>query len=249
MLFNIILANFAVGLIGVIGAYGIIHLFTRGEQKSKLMFLVSFAAGALIAVSFFDLLPEAISESGNLMKMMEYFVIGFVLFLLIEKGFSYYHCHDTDCQKHSSSKLIIFGDTVHNFLDGIAIAASFFAGPGLGVFTTLAIIIHEIPQEVGDFGVLVHSGYSKKKALMYNLFSAVAAVLGGVLAFYALNDLKHYIPYILAISAGGFVYISATDLLPELHKDSETRLQISLHSAIFVFGILMLWLLTKTIGE
>ena len=247
MLISIIVANIIVGLIGVVGAYVIVNFFAR--EHFKLMYLVSFAAGALIAVSFFDLLPEAISKGGDLMKMMSYFVAGFVFFLLIEKSFLYYHCHDEDCQNHASSKLINFGDSAHNFLDGIAIAAGFLAGRELGVFTTLAIIIHEVPQEVGNFGVLIHNGYSKKRALAYNLFSALAAVLGGVLGFYALNKLEVYVPYILALIAGGFVYIAAVDILPEVHHASDTRLKISVQSLIFILGILTLWFLGKYMGE
>ena len=247
MLTNIIVANVFVGLIGAVGAYGVVSFFMSG--RSKLMYMVSFAAGALVAVSFFDLLPEAIEVQGNLMTTMGYFVAGFVFFLLIEKSLLYYHCHDTDCQSHASSKLIIFGDSVHNFLDGIAIAASFLAGPGVGVFTTLAIIIHEIPQEVGDYGVLIHNGYTKKKALMYNLLSALAAVAGGVLAFYALNKLAVYVPYVLAITAGGFVYIATVDILPKVHHDGDTRMKISMQSMVFIFGILALWVLGKYVGE
>ena len=247
MLTNIIVANILVGLIGALGAYGVVSFFI--SKRSKLMYLVSFAAGALVAVSFFDLLPEAIVAQGDLMKTMGYFVAGFVFFLLIEKSFFYYHCHDTDCQSHASSKLIIFGDSVHNFLDGIAIAASFLAGPGVGVFITLAIIIHEIPQEIGDYGVLIHNGYSKKKALMYNLFSALAAVAGGVLAFYALNKLEAYIPYVLAITAGGFVYIATVDILPKVNHDSDTRAKISAQSIVFILGVVLLWVLGKYVGE
>lgn len=247
MLINIIGATLLVGLIGAIGAYGIVNLFAR--EHSKLMYLVSFAAGTMIAVSFFDLLPEAFSKSNNLMAMMEFTVIGFIAFLLIEKTMLYYHCHDEECYTHASTKLVIFGSTVHNFLDGVTIAASFLAGTSIGIFTTLAIILHEIPHEIGEFGVLMHGGYSKNKALIVNLFTALVAVLGGLLAFFALDRFQSFLPYFLAFTAGGFIYISATDLLPEIHNDSETRLKISLHSFIFIFGILVLWFMIKKISE
>lgn len=247
MLIDIIGATVLVGLIGAIGAYGIVNFFAH--EHSKLMFLVSFAAGTMIAVSFFDLLPEAVSKSNELMAMMEFTVIGFVVFLLIEKALLYYHCHDEDCYTHASKKLVIFGSTVHNFLDGVTIAASFLAGPSVGIFTTLAIIVHEIPHEIGEFGVLMHGGYSKIKALAVNLFTAVTAVLGGLAAYYALDRFQAMLPYVLALTAGGFIYISATDLLPEIHNDSQTRLKISLYSFTFILGILVLWLLIKIIGE
>jgi len=247
MLANIIGANLLVGLIGVVGAYSIIRFFIKSH--AKIMVLVSFAAGSMIAVSFFDLLPEAITKHGDLMLMMEYLVLGFVTFLLIEKAFFYYHCHEEHCSRHASVRLVIIGDSVHNFLDGVAIAASFLVNPVLGITTTLAIIIHEVPQEVGDMGVLVHAGYSKSKAVIFNLLSGVFAILGGVLGFYYLNRFESLIPYVLALTAGGFVYIAATDLLPEVHAKSDTRTKISVHSLAVILGILALWLLGKVVGE
>ena len=181
--------------------------------------------------------------------MMEYLVLGFVTFLLIEKAFFYYHCHEEHCSRHASVRLVIIGDSVHNFLDGVAIAASFLVNPVLGITTTLAIIIHEVPQEVGDMGVLVHAGYSKSKAVIFNLLSGVFAILGGVLGFYYLNRFESLIPYVLALTAGGFVYIAATDLLPEVHAESDTRTKISVHSLAVILGILALWLLGKVVGE
>lgn len=247
MLASIILANVIVGLIGVVGAYGILTFFVKNH--SKLLFLVSFAAGAMLAVSFFDLLPEALSRHGDFMVIMEFFVIGFVVFMLIEKSLLFYHCHEENCRAHSSAKLIILGDSVHNFLDGVAIGASFLAGSSIGVFTTLAIIIHEIPQEIGDFGVLIHRGYSKGRALLYNLLSAIMAVLGGVLAYFSLYSFHSYIPYVLSLTAGGFVYIAAADLIPELHNDSTSRSKISWHSAILILGIVAVWTLGRYFGE
>ncbi len=247
MLLNIILANVAVSLIGVVGAYSLVNFFVKSH--AKIMVLVSFAAGSMIAVSFFELLPEAIAGQGNTMLMMEFLVLGFVIFLLLEKAFFYYHCHEENCDRHGSVKLVIIGDSVHNFLDGVAIAASFLVSPALGLATTLAIIIHEVPQEVGDMGVLVHAGYSKAKAIIFNLLSGVFAILGGVAGFYYLHRFETFIPYILALTAGGFIYIAAADLLPEIHAESDTRIKISIHSAVFILGILVLWTLIKTIGE
>lgn len=247
MLINIILANILVGLVGVLGAYSIVRFFAKDHHR--LMFLVSFAAGSMIAVAFFDLLPEALAKHGTASLTMEYLVLGFVLFLLIEKGLIYYHCHEENCQAHQSVKLIMLGDGVHNFLDGVAIAASFLVSPPVGVFTTLAIIIHEIPQEIGDVGILLHAGFSRAKAVFYNLITAVTGIAGGLLAYYTLNSFNSSLPYILAVTAGGFVYISAADLLPELQKDSDTRWDVALHTATFIFGILIIWILGKYVGE
>jgi zinc and cadmium transporter len=247
MLANIIGANLLVGLIGVVGAYGLVHFFIK--NRSKVMILVSFAAGSMLAVSFFDLLPEAIAEHGNVMLIMEYLVLGFVAFLLIEKAFFFYHCHEENCDRHASVKLVIIGDSIHNFLDGVAIAASFLVSPTLGIATTLAIIIHEIPQEFGDMGILVHAGYSKAKALAFNLISGIFAILGGLLGFYYLSRFESFIPYVLALTAGGFIYIAAADLLPEVHAESDTRTKISIHSIAIIAGILTLWILGKIAGE
>lgn len=247
MLANIIGANLLVGLIGVIGSYVLVHFFIK--NRSKIMIMVGFAAGSMVGVSFFDLLPEAIAEHGNIILMMEYLVLGFITFLLIEKAFFYYHCHEEHPDQHAPAKLVIIGDSVHNFLDGIAIAASFLVSPTLGVATTLAIIIHEIPQEFGDMGVLVHSGYSKTKALAFNFLSGVFAILGGIMGFYYLTRFESFIPYVLALTAGGFIYIAAADLLPEVHAQSDTRTKISIHSLAIILGILTIWLLGKFAGE
>jgi zinc and cadmium transporter len=247
VLINIIIANLVVGLIGIAGAFAILTIFVKNH--AKLMFLVSFAAGSMIAVSFFDLLPEATAGHGDIMLAMEYLVLGFVFFLLLEKAFFYYHCHEKNCRLHGSIKLIIIGDSVHNFLDGVAIAASFLAGSALGVATTLAIIIHEVPQEIGDIGVMARAGYSKGKSLAFNVLSALFAVLGGVAGFYYLNHFEFFIPYILALTAGGFIYIAAADLLPEAHAESDTRAKISIHSLAVILGILTIWLLGKFVGE
>jgi zinc and cadmium transporter len=247
MLLSIIGAVLLVSLIGVVGAYGLIRFFVMG--RSKIMILVSFAAGSMMAVSFFDLIPEAIGDGGNVMRIMEYLILGFVMFLLIEKAFLLYHCHEENCNLHSSVKLVMVGDSVHNFLDGVAIAASFLVSPTLGITTTVAILIHEIPQEFGDIGVMLHSGFSKAKALAFNLVSAAMAILGGLVGFYYLNRFESFTPYILAITAGGFIYIAATDLLPEVHAESDTRTKISVHSVAVIFGILVIWFLGKYVGE
>jgi zinc and cadmium transporter len=247
MLVNIVGANLLISLIGVAGAYSLVYFFIKNNEK--IMILVSFAAGSMLGVSFFELLPEALEKHANVNSIMQYLVIGFVLFLLIEKAFFYYHCHEENCDRHVSVKLVMVGDTVHNFLDGVAIAATFLTNPTLGIATTIAIIIHEIPQEFGDIGVLLHAGYSKLKALVFNLISGLSAVLGGILGFYYLSKFESFIPYILAMTAGGFIYIAAADLLPEVHEQSTTRTKISVHSVAIILGITMLWLLKKLVAE
>ena len=247
MILNIVLANIVVGLIGIFGAYSVVRFFAKDHHR--LMFLVSFAAGSMIAVAFFDLLPEALAKHGTVALTMEYLVLGFVLFLLIEKGLIYYHCHEENCQVHQSVKLILLGDAVHNFLDGAAIAASFMVSPAVGVLTTVAIIIHEIPQEIGDVSILLHVGYSRAKAILYNMATAGMGIAGGLAAYYAFSYFSASLPYVLALTAGGFIYISATDLLPELQKDSGTRLKVIIHTLTFIIGIAIIWILGKYVGE
>lgn len=243
----IVFSTIAVGLIGVLGAYGVIGLLAKNRER--IILLVSLAAGSMIAVSFFDLLPEALTSHGDLMTIFEFLVLGFIIFLLIEKTVLFYHCHEENCQIHSTTKLVILGDAVHNFLDGVAIAASFLVSAKLGFFTTLAIILHEIPHEIGTLGVLMHNGYSKLKAMVYNLFLALTGILGGILAYFALNIFTNLLPYLLALTAGGFLYIAATDLLPEIHKEGKTKFKISLHSLFFVLGVVIMWLFNKFIRE
>ena len=247
ILLNIILANAIVGLIDILGAFLIIKLVQH--RHSQILYLVSFAAGAMIAVAFLDLIPEAVKTHGNLTVVMEFLIAGFMLFLLIEKALVYYHCHEENCQIHSSIKLVILGDTVHNFLDGVAIAVSFLAGQTVGLFTTIAIIMHEIPQEVGDFGVLLHGGYSKLKALLFNFASAIGAIAGGIIAYFALNYFASYLAYVLALTAGVFIYIAAADLLPEMHREVDTRKKIVMHSLVVILGVAVMWLLGKFLQE
>ncbi|TAN33404.1 ZIP family metal transporter [Patescibacteria group bacterium] len=247
MLTNIILANVLMGLVGVVGAYVAVRFLAKNHDR--LVFLVSFAAGSLIAVSFFDLLPEAVEAHGDLGVILQFVVAGILIFLLIEKALLYYHCHDVDCHEHGTTGMIILGDSFHNFLDGVAIAGSFLAGWQVGIFTTLAIIIHEIPQEVGDMGVLMHGGYSRAKALAYNFLSALTAILGGLIGYYFLRQFEQFIPYILALVAGGFIYIAAADLLPKLNHANDSRWKIFLNSLCVVSGVAVIWLLAKFVGE
>ncbi len=245
MLFSIIIATLAVGFIGVLGAFLGLRVLTKTPERTILT--VSFAAGAMISASFLEILPEAFQD-GDAPTMLLFTLIGFVIFYVLERSLILYHCHQDNCQVHTSSWLIIIGDTLHNFLDGLAVAASFLAGASIGLVTTLAIIIHEIPQEIGDFGVLMHAGYSRKKALLFNLLSAGAGVLGGVGGYFLLERYANSLPYLLALTAGGFFYIGAADLLPQTHKLAERKLMLK-RSALFLAGIILLLALGLIIKE
>jgi zinc and cadmium transporter len=190
---------------------------------------------------------------------------GILLFFVLEKLVLWRHCHVEECEAHApghdhsdthnhdhdhgrSGLMITVGDTFHNFVDGILIAAAFMADFNLGVVTALAIIAHEIPQEVGDFLILLHSGYSKRQAIMLNLLSSVATLVGGVLAYYALGSLKEWVPYVLGVAASSMIYVSVADLIPGLHKRTElyaTAQQVTL----IALGVGSIWLTKVLLGD
>ncbi len=195
---------------------------------------ISFAIGALLAVSFGGLIPHAFEDASNqaMHDLSMTVLVGLLTFFLLEKLLIWRHCHAGDCEAHvpeddhlhqPSGVLILWGDGLHNFVDGILIAAAFLTDINLGVVTSLAVAAHEIPQEVGDFAILLHSGYTRSKALWYNVLASTTTVIGGVLAYYFLADLHQVLPYFLALAASSFIYIAVADLIPTLHKKTEFK--------------------------
>lgn len=207
--------------------------------KKFSLFLVSFAAGSLIGAAFFELIPESLEETEYSLAAL-LIIAGILVIFLFEKWLSWYHCHDQEtCDYHTFSGAVLFGDAVHNFIDGIAIALSFSVGMGVGIATTVAIFFHEVPQEIGDFGVLLHAGYTKTKVFLYNMFTALTTPVGAIAGYLLLNQIAPYIGIFLAFAAGSFIYISVSDLLPELrHKN--TALDIG-HILSIVAGIAVIW--------
>lgn len=227
----IFLATIVNGLVALVGIFSL--SLSERTLKKILLFLVAFSAGTLLAGAFFHLLPESL-ESMTSMNVFSYLILGFVLFFLIERFFHWHHCHETEkCDVHTFTYLILFGDGLHNFIDGLVIAASFLVNIPFGVTTTLVIIAHEIPQELGDFGALVYGGFSKIKALTFNLASQLTCVLGGMVG-YLLSGKTEFIALLLPFAAGGFIYISASDLIPELHKE------VSLRKSLFSFTFFLI---------
>jgi zinc and cadmium transporter len=203
------------------------------------MFLVSFSAGALIGGAFLHLLPEA-SEGMEAEKLFFVVLFAFVSFFLIEKLFHWRHCHKENCEVHSLGYMNLVGDSLHNFIDGLVIASVFMVDFKLGITTTLAIALHEIPQEIGDFGVLIHAGFNKGKALVLNYIVATTVILGGVVGYFASFYIEDVMPYLLPIAAGGFIYIASSDLMPEIRE--ETNLKKSIMSfGIFLLGIIFMY--------
>lgn len=248
-LLMILLATFINGLVAFVGIFSI---GLSNKLFKKLIFVfVAFSAGALLSGAFFHIIPEALDELPA-MQVSLFVLTGFVVFFLIERVLHWHHCHEEGCKTHDDKEhpitmLILFGDSIHNFVDGIIISAGFIASVPLGILTTLMIIAHEIPQELGDFAVLVHGGFSKKKALMYNFFSQLTSVVGGVVGFFFATLVKGMIPIVLSFAAGGFIYIAASDLIPELHK--EPKLKKALLSFFCFIAGLGLMLLMKIVFE
>ncbi|MFA5406861.1 MAG: ZIP family metal transporter [Candidatus Nanoarchaeia archaeon] len=235
----VIISTIIVSLISLVGI--ITLLFKDRLFKKILMGLVALSAGALLGGAFLHLLPEAMNEFG-FEGINEFVIIGFVLFFIVEKTLGWRHCHDKECKVHTFAYMNLFGEAIHNFIDGIIIASSYTINFELGVATTIAVIMHEIPQEIGDFGVLVYGGYSKKKAITLNLLIALTCVLGGVIGFYISNSIDGFTKALLPLAAGGFIYISASDLIPELKK--EVSLGKSMATIItFLAGISLMMLL------
>jgi len=211
-----------------------------------LLFLVSLSAGALMGGAFIHLLPEAQEKyrDGNMFLIV---LLSFIFFFFVEKLLHWRHCHKGECEIHTFGYMNLFGDAVHNFIDGLVIAATFLTDIKLGIATSLVVFLHEIPQEIGDFGVLLYSGFGRKKAIISNFLVALTAVLGGLIGYFLSFSIDRFTTYLLPFTAGGFIYIAASDLMPEIRK--ETNLKKSLVSfAIFIVGILLMFLV-KFIGH
>ena len=239
ILFLILVSSFFISIISFVGVVGL--AFKDKILDSILLSLVGLAAGALIGGAFLHLLPETVEQSNSL-NIYLVLSLGFFLFFLLEK-LIWRHCHKSECELHPFAYINLIGDGVHNFIDGLVIAASFLSGIELGIATSLAVAFHEIPQEIGDFGVLIYGGLEKSKALILNFITALTAVVGGIIGYYLSSHLGEAIIYILPFTAGGFIYIAASDLIPELHK--EKNLQRSIVSFTFLLLGFMFMLFVK----
>lgn len=245
MLLKIILATVLVSLISLVG---ILVIFKKENKKSFLKALISLAAGALLTVAFLNMLPEAIeAEIYDVHEIFLVVLISIVFFFLLERVFHWHHCH---CETHGKPEgrskknmavINLVGDGIHNFVDGALIASSFLLDVNAGMLVTLAVILHEIPQEISDFGVLLYAGLSKAKAILYNLLTASIAIIGAIVFYYFGNTLENIIPLVIAFAAGNFIYLSTADLIPELHH-GENKKNIVSHSAWLVVGVILMYL-------
>ncbi|MEM7821304.1 MAG: ZIP family metal transporter [Candidatus Aenigmatarchaeota archaeon] len=234
-LISILIATFLVSLIAFIGM--ITFLVKKNLMRKALLFLISLSAGVLLGSSFFHLILEAL-EFLSYKEISFFTVLGFIILFFVEKIIHWHHCHRFRCKIHTFGYINIIGDAVHNFIDGLIIAASFLSSFKLGLSTTLAVILHEIPQEIGDFGVLVYSGFSKKKALFFNFLSALISVCGSLFGYFI--SFEYVLNFLLPFAAGGFIYIAASDLIPEIKKETRIRRYLT-EFGVFLFGILLMY--------
>lgn len=242
-------------LLGSIGALvGGLILLSKEKFTLKIShFLASFAAGVLLGAAFFDLLPEALHEGEELgVDVFLWTLIGVIIFFVMERAIHWFHHHEQFHEHEKESKatvpLIIFGDTVHNFIDGVVIAATFMVSIPLGIVTALSVFAHELPQEIGDFGLLLHKGLKRAQIIWVNILSSSVAV-GGALITYALgNVLGAYIPILLAITAGFFIYIALSDLIPEIHYERRKGFAL-IESLLLLLGVLVIWLSVTYLPE
>lgn len=233
-------------VVSLISLVGVFTLSLNPERLKKIiLYLISFAVGGLLGDAFIHLLPETVEALGFDLRVSFLILSGIILFFILEKFLRWQHCHIPASEEHSHPvvALNIIGDAVHNALDGMIIAASFLVSPAIGLATTLAVILHEIPQEIGDFGILVHGGLSVRKALLYNLLSALSAFIGAFAVFALGPNIQNFSIYILPVTSGGFLYLAGSDLIPELNR-CEIRLSASLGQlACILLGISIMALL------
>jgi zinc and cadmium transporter len=225
-----------VSLISLVGVFFL--SFSLRRLRRILLVLVSFAVGGLFGDAFIHLLPEAFEKISSRLATSLFIIIGLLVFFAVEKFIRWRHCHipTSEHHPHPVVTMNLIGDGVHNFIDGMVIAASYSVNIGLGFTTTLAVILHEIPQEIGDFGVLVNGGLSPRRALLYNFFSALAALAGAVAALLVGPLIKNFSIFLLPVTAGGFIYIAGSDLIPELQHCEDLKETIIQFLAI-VLGI------------
>lgn len=237
----------SVFLVSLMAFVGVITLYLKPKFLEKILFgLVSFAAGALLGAAFLDLLPEALEKNGG--PVLVYALVGVVVFYILETFLFWYHCHYGHHHHHhhhmgSIAFLNLFGDGVHNFVDGMIIAAAYLSSIPVGIAATVAVILHEIPQELGDFGILIYGGLSRKKALFFNFLCACTSVLGALAVYLFSTRIQNISAILVPFAAGGFIYIASADLLPELHKERDLKKAL-IQLIYFLLGIAIIYAMT-----
>lgn len=234
----IVIANFLISSGSLIGVFSLV---LRKEKLQKiLLILLGLSAGTQMGGAFLHLIPEA-AEKLPLSDIFLIVLISFVIFYFIEKVFHWRHCHEKECKVHSFGYINLVGDSIHNFIDGLIIAATFLIDLRLGITTSIAIVFHEIPQEIGDFGVLLYSGFKRSRALLFNFLVALTAIMGGIIGYFLSFYVENFTTYLLPFAAGGFLYISTSDLIPEIRKEENVKKSL-ISFSFFILGILIMYL-------
>lgn len=246
MLILLIITFSLLGSVIAVGVAGLFLLFPEKIRRTLVPCLISYASGTLLGAAFLGLIPQAL-DSLKASSALPTVLAGMVLFFVLEKLVIWRHCHREKCEVHGTAgPLILVGDAFHNFSDGVVIAAAFISSVPLGIATSLAVIAHEVPQEVGDFAILLDNGYSKAKAFIYNTLSGAATLPGALLAYLFLAEVKAATPYIMALSASSFIYIATVDLMPGLHREISFKHTLrQLFLLIAGIGTIMLFHLHK----
>jgi zinc and cadmium transporter len=231
-------------IISAISLVGVLVLWLKDQQLKKiLLYLVSFSVGGLFGDAFIHLIPETIEESGLGTSASVLLLFGILSSFAIEKFLQWRHCHIPTSSEHphSFAYMNLFGDAMHNLIDGLIVGGSYLASISVGVSTTLAVIFHEIPQELGDFAVLIHGGFSKTKAVRFNFLTALTAVLGAVIALVLGATLEGFIPLLIPFAAGNFIYIAGSDLIPELRRDEPDLKKAALQVTSIILGVAIMF--------
>ncbi len=242
---NVLGSVLVVSLVSLVGVFTL--SFNQKRLRSILSYLVAFAAGALLGDAFIHLLPEAIEQNGFAIETSLSIIAGILVLFIVEKVIHWRHCHiPEEAHMHHAHPFAIvnlFGDAVHNFIDGMVIAAAYLVSFPVGLATTFAVLMHEIPQEIGDFGILIHGGFTVSRALLFNLLTALTSVAGALVVLYLGLEFKESITWLIPFAAGNFIYIAAADLIPELHKEVKwNKSVLQLLAVLAGIGVMILLL-------
>jgi len=249
-----LVATFAVSLISLVGVFAL--TITEAKLHKILAVMIAYSAGAILGAALFDLLPEAV-ELVERTLVFPIVASGFVVFMFLERIIYWYHGHGHSHEFEDPGKkkpikefayLNIVGDLIHNFIDGMIIAAGFINSFNVGLATTIAVAFHELPQEIGDYGILVYAGMERRRALLYNFLAALSAVLGGFIGSSFFASVENLGGYMIAFSAGAFIFLAASELIPEMH-DGESRLRSMIQLAILVLGMLTIYVMGLAFAE
>jgi zinc and cadmium transporter len=241
---NALLSTLLVSLISITGIFFLV--FKSNRLQNTVFILVSLAVGALLGNTFFHLIPESFESIDNEMLVAFLILAGILVFFIMEKFLHWHHSHDVEHMEHhpkSYGYISLFADGIHNFTDGILIAAGWMAGPEIGIATTLAVVIHEIPQEISDFGILLNAGFTARKALWLNFYAALTAILGTAITLIIGTSVESLSRWVLPIAAGGFIYLAGTDLMPELNKELSWRKSL-IQLMMIIAGLLLMYLVS-----